>query len=171
MKKLLISVMLMLVSFGMYAQERPINEIHAAFIFNITKYVVWSNEADGKSLFVIGIMGDQDLYKSASQWYNGKNKAGKKIEVKTLKNFDDIYGCDLIYYAGNSGSEFDKIKIAVNGQPILLVTDRIGFGKKGAGVNLPLVDGKITIELNMTTLNAGSFKVSSLLSSIAKIIN
>jgi hypothetical protein len=171
MKKILTILMLIIFSAGLYAQERPMNEIHAAFIFNITKYVVWSNEKDGKANFVIGIMGDDKLFESANQWYSGKNKAGKKIEVRNLKKFDDIYNCDLIYYASNSGSEFEKIKVAVDGQPILLVTDRIGYGRRGSGINLPLVDGKINIELNMTTLNAGSFKVSSSLSSIAKIIN
>lgn len=171
MKKLLIFILLAF-NFGLNAQtERPIHEIHASFIFNLTKYIVWPNEQNGNSNFVIGVWGDNELFQSTNTWYNGKMKSNKKITVKDIKNIDEVYGCDLLYLGKSKINKFEEIKIAISGQPILLVTDQVGYGKKGATVNLPLYDDKIKIELNMTSLSAASFKVSTSLSTISKIIN
>jgi len=171
MKKLLIFILLVF-SINLYGQtERQLHEVHASFIFNLTKYIVWSNENNGNANFVIGIWGDEELFKSTNNWYNGKQKGSKKIAVKNIKTLDEIYDCDLLYLGSGKINQFEAVKVSVAGQPILLVTDQQYYGKKGASVNLPLLDDRIKIELNMTSLNAASFKVSTSLSSISKLIN
>lgn len=171
MKKLLLSILLM-INVNLFAQgDRPLHEVHASFIFNLTKYIVWPNEQNGNSNFVLGVWGDKELYQSTYNWYNGKPKGTKKIMVKDIKNMDDIYTCDLLYLGKDKIHEFEKVKIAIGAQPILLVTDQQSYGKKGASVNLPVYEDKIKLELNMTSLTAASFKVSTSLTTISKIIH
>jgi hypothetical protein len=172
MKKLLFLLILFVFNITLFAQtERPLHEIHASFIYNVTKYVVWSNENNGNTNFVIGVWGDDELFKSTNNWYSGKNKNGKKILVKDIKTLNEISDCDLIYLGKYKISQFNDVKALVTNKPILLMTDQQNYGRKGSCVNIPILDGTIKIELNMNSLNSGSFKVSGSLTMISKLIN
>ena len=58
--------------------QRPMHEIHSMMVYNFMKYVNWpASSAQGD--FVIGVIGDEDVYSTLSQWYTGKKK-GKESE-------------------------------------------------------------------------------------------
>ena len=69
--------MLMVVAINVTAQDRPTHEIHAAMLFNFIKYVQWPNEGEAGE-FVVGVIGDDNVFNTLNQWYNGKAKGSKK---------------------------------------------------------------------------------------------
>jgi hypothetical protein len=169
MKKLLIlPVLLCGLMFQASAQERPLHEIHVAFINNFMKYIQWPS--DGQSEFVIGVLGNDDVYNTLKSWYDGKAKGAQKIAVKKLASAAEASECSLVYLSKNKSRDFEDLKSATSGKHILTITDGNNLGERGSCVNFTVIDGKLKFELNQSALAASSLKVSSQLTSIAIVI-
>jgi hypothetical protein len=151
------------------SQERPTHEIHAAMLYNFIKYVQWPNEADGGE-FVVGVIGDENVFNTLKAWYDGKPKGTKKYVIKKLTSADEASTCQVVYIGKAKNREFENIKNSVTGKSILTITDGNGLGEKGSCINFKVVDGKLKFELNQATVSSSSLKVSTQLSSMAILI-
>lgn len=151
------------------AQDRPIQEIQAAVIYNVIKYIQWSNENDGKDSFVIGVLGDDKLFNALSIYQN-KPKGTKKISVSKLASADQATSCDLFFLGQPRLKDFQRAKELTNQRPTLFVTSADTYGQKGSSVNLNAIDNKLIIEINEPSINGSGFKVSGSLLSMAKVI-
>jgi hypothetical protein len=168
MKKSIFAV-LMMVATVVSAQDRPTHEIHAAMLFNFIKYVKWPNEGEAGD-FVVGVIGDDNVFNTLNSWYNGKTKGSKKYVIKKLASADESSACQVIYVGKAKSGQFENIKSSIGAKSILTVTDGSGLGQKGSCINFKVVDGKLKFEMNQGTLTGSNLKVSSQLSSMAIMI-
>lgn len=169
MKKLSV-LFIAIVSFSAaLAQEKPMHEIHSAMLYNFIKYVQWPNEGDGGE-FIVGVMGDEDVFNTLKQWYDGKPKGAKKYVIKKLASPADAAGCAVVYLGKAKSNQFDEIKGSISGKPVLTITNGNGLGQKGSCINFKVVDGKLKFEMNQATFSTNSLKVSNQLSSMAILI-
>jgi hypothetical protein len=152
-----------------YAQERPTHEIHAAMVYNFIKYVQWPDEAEAGE-FVVGVLGEDNVFNTLKTWYDGKPKGSKKYVVKKLASSAEANSCHVVYVGKSKNKEFENIKASTTGKSILTVTDGNGLGQKGSCINFKVIDGKLKFELNQTTVTGSNLKVSSQLSSMAILI-
>jgi hypothetical protein len=151
------------------AQERPTHEIHAAMLYNFIKYVQWPNEAEAGE-FVVGVIGEDKVFATLKQWYDGKPKGSKKYVIKQLADASEAGTCQVVYVGKSKNREFDNIKSSTSGKSILTITDGNGMGQKGSCINFKVIDGKLKFELNQATVNSSNLKVSGQLSSMAIMI-
>jgi hypothetical protein len=151
------------------AQERPPHEIHAAMLYNFIKYVQWPNEGETGD-FVVGVIGDDNVFNTLKQWYDGKPKGSKKYVIKKLASASESSDCQVVYVGKSKNRDFDTIKSSTAGKSILTITDGNGLGQKGSCINFKVVDGKLKFELNQATVNGSNLKISSQLSSMAILI-
>lgn len=151
------------------AQDRPTHEIHAAMLFNFIKYVQWPNEGEAGE-FVVGVIGDDNVFNTLNQWYNGKPKGSKKYVIKKLSSADESSTCQVVYVGKSKNKEFDNVKNSISGKSVLTITDGNGLGQKGSCINFKVIDGKLKFELNQATVTSSNLKVSSQLSSMAILI-
>jgi hypothetical protein len=151
------------------SQDRPPHEIHAAMLYNFIKYVQWPNEAEAGE-FVVGVIGDENVFNTLKQWYDGKPKGSKKYVIKKLGSPDEASGCQVVYVGKSKNRDFDAIKTSTTGKSILTITDGNGLGQKGSCINFKVVDGKLKFELNQGVVTGSNLKVSSQLSSMAILI-
>jgi YfiR/HmsC-like len=159
----------LLVSSSTLAQERPTHEIHAAMLFNFIKYVQWPNEGEPGD-FVVGVIGDENVFNTMKQWYDGKAKGSKKYVIKKLSSADEATNCQVVYVGKSKNRDFDIIKTSVTGKSILTITDGNGMGQKGSCINFKVIDGKLKFELNQAMVSGSNLKVSTQLSSMAILI-
>jgi hypothetical protein len=131
MKRSIFLVLLALVVFSANAQERPTHEIHAAMLYNFIKYVQWPNETDAGE-FVVGVIGDEKVFATLKQWYDGKPKGAKKYVIKQLASAGEAGDCQVVYIGKSKNKEFDNIKTSVTGKSVLTITDGNGLGQKGS---------------------------------------
>ena len=166
MKKLIVSISLalVLVAGQSMAQNRPMHEIHAMMVYNFTKYIQWP-ETSGE--FVIGIIGDDEIYQTLSSWYSGKVKGQRKFKIVQIKNASEIKSTDILYVAKTSSKDFDTIKAKVDDQKTLIITDKNGLGDRGSNINFKMVNNRLTFELNKASIEASYLKVSAQLMSMA----
>jgi hypothetical protein len=151
------------------AQDRPPHEIHAAMLYNFIKYVQWPNEGEAGE-FVLGVIGDDNVFNTLKQWYDGKPKGSKKYVIKKLSSPAESSDCQVVYVGKSKNKDFDTIKTNTTGKSILTITDGNGLGQKGSCINFRVVDGKLKFELNQATVNGSNLKISSQLSSMAILI-
>lgn len=170
MKRVLLVVILAIVAtVNGVAQERPTHEIHAAMLYNFIKYVQWPNEGETGD-FVVGVIGDENVFNTLKAWYDGKAKGSKKYVIKKLASADEANTCQVVYVGKSKNRDFDVIKSSVTGKSILTITDGNGMAEKGSCINFKVIDGKLKFELNQAMVSGSNLKVSTQLSSMAILI-
>jgi len=169
MKKLFLSILLGVTVATAIAQERPTHEIHAAMLYNFIKYVQWPNEGEPGD-FVVGVIGDENVFTTLKTWYDGKAKGSKKYVIRKLNSAAEAEGCQVVYIGKSKNKDFDTVKASVTGKSVLTITDGNGMGQKGSCINFKVIDGKLKFELNQATVTGSNLKVSTQLSSMAILI-
>ena len=165
------AVFLVLIVFGSaaLAQERPVHEIHAAMLYNFIKYVQWPNEADGGE-FVVGVLGEDDVFNTLKTWYDGKPKGSKKYVIKKLGSAAEAGACQVVYLGKGKSKELENIVASIAGKSVLTITDGFNLAKKGSCINFKVVDGKLKFELSQANVSSQNLKVSGQLSSMAIMV-
>lgn len=169
MKKIVILLAMVVLAIAVRAQERPTHEIHAAMLYNFIKYVQWPNEAEAGD-FIVGVIGDEKVFNTLKQWYDGKPKGSKKYVIRMLSAPAEAGDCQVVYVGKSKNKDFESIKTSTTGKSVLTITDGNGLGQKGSCINFKVVDGKLKFELNQATVNSSNLKVSGQLSSMAIMI-
>jgi hypothetical protein len=169
MKTFFLSCLSILVIESTSAQERPTHEIHAAMVYNFIKYIQWPDEGSGGD-FVLGVIGDDNVFNTLKQWYDGKPKGNKKYVVKKLASAAESADCQVVYIGKAKSKEFEAVKTSTAGKSVLTVTDGIGLGQRGSCINFKVIEGKLKFELNQGVVGSSNLKVSSQLSSMAILI-
>ena len=168
MKTLIFFLSVMVIG-SVSAQERPSHEIHSAMLYNFIKYVQWPNEGDGGD-FIVGVIGDDNVFNTLKQWYDGKPKGSKKYVIRKLASASEATDCQVVYVGKSKNKEFENIKTSITGKSVLTITDGNGMGQKGSCINFKVIDGKLKFELNQGVVTGANLKVSSQLSSMAILI-
>lgn len=171
MKKLISTFALSMLLFTSInaGSDRPLHEIHSMMIYNFIKYIQWPGY-DSSQDFVIGVIGEDDVYNTLNTWYNGKVRGDKKFLVKKFNSPNDITGCHIIYVGKKEGTSFDAINRKITGYPTLTITDTPGLGVKGSSINFKTVDDKLAFELNQKAIDKANLKVSGQLAAMAIMI-
>jgi len=151
-----------------FAQSRQIHEVYAMMMFNITKYVQWPDNSTGD--FVIGVIGNDEIYTTLNSWYNGKPKGSQTYRIKSFKTAADVQNCSVVFIDKSKKGEFETVKEMSKGKGVLIMTDANGLGAKGSNINFTTVDNKLKFELNQKAFEASNLKVSGSLSAMAILI-
>lgn len=169
MKRLTALFALVFASSALSAQERPIHEVYSMMVFNFTKYVQWPDySASGE--FVIGVVGNNQVFETLNTWYGGKPRGTKTYIVKKFNSAAEVTDCHVLFLDKSKSGEFENINNKVKGKGTLVITDKNGLGEKGSSINFKTVDNKLKFELNQKAIEASNLKVSGTLSSMAILI-
>ncbi|MBS1682523.1 MAG: YfiR family protein [Bacteroidetes bacterium] len=161
--------LVLLMSSAVSAQQRPMHEIYSMMVFNFVKYIQWP-ASDGSNEFVIGVVGNSEMYNTLNTWYAGKAKGNKTYVIKNFKSASELTDCQVVFIDRSKSGEFEAVNNKVKGKGTLVVTDRSGLGAKGSCINFKTVDEKLRFELNQNAMEASNLKVSSSLTSMAILI-
>jgi hypothetical protein len=145
------------------------HEVYSMMVFNFTKYVQWPDHNDNGE-FVIGVIGNNDVFNTLNSWYGGKARGTKTYVIKKFANAEEVTECHVIFIDKLKSFQFEDIKKKCEGKGTLLITDKQGLGQKGSSINFRTVDSKLKFELNQKVIEASNLKVSGALASMAILI-
>jgi hypothetical protein len=150
------------------AQSHSEQEVKAAFVFNLTKYVEWPNS--GGEL-VIGFLGDdmpmgQLLHKMLS----GKISENRKIRVVLSPSDEALSRCDLLYIGEESPKKIRAILDKTHHAGMLTVGEAAVFTRAGGMIGLVTAHEHVQIEVNLEAAEAAKLKVSSRLLSLSSVV-
>ena len=113
--KVFLTGLVMFIGSMAFAQERPMHEVYSMMVFNFVKYVQWP-AGDNSKEFVIGVVGNNDIYNTLTTWYGGKAKGAKTYVIKKFKNASEVTDCQVIFIDNSKSNEFDAINSQVAGK-------------------------------------------------------
>ena len=151
----------------LYAQK---TKYQSMFIYNFSKYIKWpDNFNQGK--FVIGVLGETDLYKDLKQMAATKKQTnGLTIEVISFSSASNVSNCNLLFVTPKFCNQIDEVSASLSGKPTLIVSDKKGMAKEGAVINFVEDNGKIKFELNRSAADKIGVVISGSLTSLAIIV-
>ncbi len=161
--------MVLLFSSISFAQDRPIHEIYSMMVFNFTKYVQWPDHGQTGE-FVIGVIGNPEVYNTLNAWYGGKTKGSKTYVIKKFTSSTEVSDCHVIFIDKSRSGEFELVNEKVKGKGTLIITEKNGLGHRGSAINFKTVDNKLKFELNQKAIETSNLKVSGALSALAILI-
>lgn len=158
----------------------PVTQVHAQetdyrayslFVYNFMKYIEWPTETGNKEDFVIGVFGDSFILKELQNLAATKKIKGRTILVKKLSTVDEVTSCQLVYIASSKSGSLKLLLEKTKEKPILLVAEREGLAKKGAGLSfVTMEDDVLKFDINRSIIEKHNLKVSTILISLGLIV-
>ncbi len=139
-------------------------QVYALFVVNIAKYSSWP-EINGE--FHVTVFGKTKVYDELLK-QNGKNVNGHPIKVSQAEGVADMGTPQILYLADGKSGSLEEILKARQGKAIMIICEREGLFKKGAGFSFIIMEnGTLRYDINNTELEKRQIKVSKNLSSLA----
>lgn len=164
-----LAIAALLMSGTAFAQDRPMHEVYSMMVFNFIRYVQWPDHTTSGE-FVIGVVGNTQVYNTLNVWYGGMQRGAKTYVIKKFNSAAEVTDCQVVYIDKSKSGEFAAVNEKVKGKGTLVITDKNGLGEKGSAINFTTIDNKIKFELNQKVIEASNLKVSGALTSIAILI-
>jgi hypothetical protein len=152
--------------------EPDINaKVKVLFLYQISKYVMWPTEPSPNG-FTIGLYGEYpELFSELNKLAAEKKRGDQPYVIIQYKQLSEIKSCHVLYLTPERDGDISKVLEKLKGKNTLLVTDKDGMIKKGACINFFYEDNKQRFEVSNENVKQQGLKISTKLSSIAKVID
>ncbi len=159
------------IPFSLQAQSREYL-LKAGFVEKFTQFVQWPGRQQlADTLFRIAVVGENRFGSSLDELFREVKVNRQGVIISYLPRFQESNNLRMLFISGSvSSEEADQIFLFAEGKPILTIAETKGFGKKGAIINLLVVDNFIRYEINLSALEKSGLKMSSLLINSATLI-
>lgn len=162
LSKLNLVLLATLLSFTSKAQTTNY-QVYSLYVVNIAKYSSWPTV---KGEFNITVFGKSKVYDELLK-QNGKNVNGHILKVTQVENVSDIGQPQIIYLADGKSSALDDILKLTEGKSIMIISEREGLHKRGAGFSFVVMEnGTLRCDMNGTELEKRQIKISKNLSAL-----
>lgn len=147
-------------------------EVKAALIFNITRFVEWPAGAFSSpgAPLVVAIMGNDEVSLVLEPALMQKSVNGHPVEVRHVRTADEARKCHVLYVAHSEKKHADAILSALHGTSTLTVAAIEHFAERGGHINLVLEDQRVHVFVNATSAEDSRLKISAKLLSLAHIV-
>lgn len=143
----------------------------AIFIYNFTKNIEWpKNMRQGN--FVIGVLGSEAMQKELQLLAQHKKIGFQPIKVRYFSNINKLDNrCHVIYLPDKQSKYLPQALEKVKKSYTLVVGDKKGLAKKGAGINFYRDGTKMKFEISRRNIEQQGLKVSSKLIQLGKRVD
>jgi hypothetical protein len=140
--------------------------LKARFLFLLTQYTSWPDEAFAApdAPLVIAVVGDPAVAQELRALAAGERVNGRALEVRAAENGAALGGVHLAYLA-DRGASRDQAR-ALAGQPTLRVAENTGFLEVG-DVRIELIKGRVAFDVNLKKSRRMGLKLSAKLVKLA----
>ncbi len=131
MKRGMIIVLLMLLGLRLgFSQVSSVSQAQSMFIYNFSRLIQWpAGSINGE--FVIGVVGDNELYSSLLSFVANKKVGQQAISVKKFDDPQSITRCQIVFVGDGKISRLNEVISKLQGSNSLLITERRGMVNSG----------------------------------------
>ncbi len=150
------------------------DQVRAAFIYNLTSFIKWSNayEQNTDNQFLIVVLGDREVARNLELLTEGDELKGRFFKIRYTRFPGDVNYCNVLYadksVADQLSTEFLK---RLNDHQVLTIGDSFSFLKKGGIVALIQAEKRIKIFINMTAAKQAGLSFNAQLLKVAGIFS
>jgi YfiR/HmsC-like len=157
-----------------FAEDSPVSEyqVKAIFLFNFAKYVDWPATAftNAATPITIGVLGTDPFGDNLQNMVKGKTINGRTFLVKHLTADSDLSGCQILFISDSEASRMGEILAKAGALPILTVGEGEDFAKNDGIIHFILKDGKVRLEIDLTSVKKTGLAISSKLLAVADVV-
>jgi signal transduction histidine kinase len=133
--------------------------IKTGLIHKFAQHIEWPQEEEIDT-FRIGIYGEDPGLMSNIYLLESFILKGKPVSIKKFAQLDEISGIHLLYSTRDKNTEIQKIKDRIDGNHILMVSDRARNQNLTMINFLQLVDGKPDFEINKENITKAGLNIT-----------
>ena len=138
-------------------------QVYSLYVLNIAKYSSWPS-VTGE--FNITVLGKSKVYDELVK-QNGKIVNGHTVKVKQAESINDIGDAQIVYLADGKSSVLDDLVKMTDGKSIMIISEREGLHKRGAGFSFIVMDnGTLRCDINNTELEKRQIRISKNLTAL-----
>lgn len=141
--------------------------LQANYLYNIAKLVEWKDTSMRSGNFVIGVLGNVNLYQELIKQYSTRSIGSQSIEVRKLPRSAQVERCHILFVGRTELALLPDIYKNMKTQPTMVVTEYSGALDDGAVVNFVEVDNLLKYELNMANARGHGLVVGATLKNLA----
>ncbi len=144
--------------------------VKAAYIFNFTHFIDWSESAfeTPSSPLQLCIAGDREVAVAVNSLIHNKKKNQRDLSNKLVLRPEDALDCHVLYIAVNSDKTLLRWLQALPGRHMLTIADGSSFVDDGGVVGFTIVDGKLRFDISQLNAQRAELQISSKLLSLAR---
>lgn len=155
---------------SLFSTPREEARIKAMFIESFMRNMEWPAEK-GADKYSIAVIGDIYVVEQIMSLTNNRLINNRPVEVVNYTSEVKTEELNILFISksmSNLYPDYHEIAIA---NSVLIVTEKKGLSKAGAGVNFVSRDDKLEFELNATTLKDSGIRASKAITETARQIN
>jgi hypothetical protein len=142
-------------------------QVYALFVVNIAKY---SEFPQLQGELEIASYGRSKAYEELVK-QNGKTVNGHTLKITQTDDIQSLQKASVIYLADNKSSSLDEIMRATEGKPVMIICEREGLFRRGAGLSFVVTDNNtLRFDVNNGELEKRQIKISKSLTALANTI-
>jgi hypothetical protein len=142
-------------------------QVYALFVVNIAKY---SEFPQLQGELEIASYGRSKAYDELLK-QNGKTVNGHTLKVTQSDDLSVLQKASVIYLADSKSSALDELLKATEGRPVMIICEREGLFRKGAGLSFVVTDNNtLRFDVNNSELEKRQIKISKNLTALANTI-
>ena len=141
----------------------------ALYIINFTKYVQWP-EPPGDEGFVITVLGEDpvtDQLKALASAATG----GAKITINKVMSLESVGKTQILFISPDKCNMLGSAASKFSPANTLIVTQKSGLAREGAGINIISLEGKLTFEINTDNLKKSGLSAKPVLFKLGKPVS
>ena len=157
-------------------EVQRINEVKAAFVLNVARFVTWPAEVfDGDDAHLLLCIYHTNPFGDALDSISGKTVSGRQLEIMQLESLVDSESCHILLISPQKLDDFVKEERPGQASPLLTIADMTDTAKgsaTGTGVLITLVrkGSRIGFEIDLERVRSAGIKMSSELLKHARIV-
>jgi hypothetical protein len=147
-------------------------KVKAAYLYNFAKFVEWPSKKfpEPESPIVIGIVGEDPFGSVLEETVKGKVINGRKIIIRRLARSDELRQCHLLFISRSLREELGSLLPELEPDSVLTISEIQKFAQRGGMINFTIVNESVKCEINLEAAERAGLKISSKLSSVAKVV-
>jgi hypothetical protein len=144
-------------------------EVKAAYLAKFAPFVVWPQAAFASPTapLVLCVQGDDPFDGLLDRLTAGQSVGAHPVVVRRMPRLTADSGCQVAYVAGSPVQSQAEALRAVDGQPVLTVTDADGSGGGRGIVHLLLINGRVRFMIDSGRAGQSGLAISSKLLALA----
>jgi hypothetical protein len=153
------------VRFG-YSQVTSVSQAQSLFIYNFSRLIQWPAGSQSGD-FVIGVIGDDELYKSLITYISNKKVGSQSISIKKFDSPENVTRCHIVFVGKGGVSSFDDLIGRLRGSNSLIITEKKGMINMGSAIDFFMDQDKLKFVINPTNAEKYDLTVSKSLEDMA----
>ncbi len=147
-------------------------KVKAGYLFNFAKFIEWPDSAfsSAQAPLVVAVLNDAAALPVLQQVLQGKAVNGRPIEVRLVATPSAGNGAHLLLVTRTAKLEPAAIREQLGGSSTLLVGEAENFAEKGGMIGFFKDGESLRFQLNLEAATSAGLKVSSKLSSVARVV-